>query len=107
MINTEIINSLLNFRSLRDWEKFHTSKNLACSISIESNELLELFQWSDECKDIYKLKQEIADIAIYLIYLCHDTDIDIQEAITEKIALNEKKYPVHTVKGSSKKYDEL
>ncbi len=103
----ELINVLLKFREDRDWIQFHSPKNLACSISIEANELLELFQWSSECKNIEKLKQEIADIGIYLLYLCNDMNINFYNAIKEKIEMNEKKYPVKISKGNSRKYNEL
>ncbi len=101
------LKKLLQFREDRDWKKFHSLKNLACSISIEANELLELFQWGEECKDISKLKEEIADIGIYISYLCHDMGIDIFQAMMEKIEMNEKKYPVWKSKGTSRKYNEL
>lgn len=103
----KLINLLLKFRAEREWLQFHSPKNLACSISIEANEILELFQWSEDCKDRNRLKMEIADIAIYLLYLCHDMNIDLFDAITKKITINEEKYPIQKSKGNSKKYDEL
>ena len=100
-----MLEKLLKFRADRNWEQFHSPKNLACSISIESNELLELFQWSDECNNIEKVKQEVADICIYLMYFCNDMHIDLLKAVEEKIAINESKYPVEKSKGNSVKYN--
>ncbi len=107
---------LLVFRKERDWEQFHNPKDLAISIALESAELLEEFQWkSDEMIKTYlsdsagldNIKEEIADIAIYLLLLSHDLKIDLPAAIEEKIKKNEKKYPVEKAKGSAKKYDRL
>ncbi len=102
-----ILDELLEFRENRNWKQFHSPKSLACSISIEANELLELFQWSDECNDIERSKQEVADICIYLMYFCNDMNIDLLKAVKEKIAINEKKYPIEKSKGNSVKYDKL
>jgi NTP pyrophosphatase (non-canonical NTP hydrolase) len=102
----EIIELLIKFRDERDWSKYHSPKNLACSISIEANELLELFQWADTCKNTERLRDEIADIAIYLLYICHDLNIDLRHIIQNKIKQNEKKYPIDRSKGNSKKYNE-
>jgi dCTP diphosphatase len=101
------------FRDERDWMKFHNPKNLACSISIEANELLEHFQWCtpEESLAIARKKKveishEIADVAVYLIELAENLEIDLAEAIVEKMAHNEAKYPADKVRGSSKKYTE-
>lgn len=104
---------ILSFRKERDWEQFHTPRTLASSICIESAELLEIFQWvkDNEIKDRIsqketQLKEEIADIAIYLFLLSHDLGIDVEIAIKEKLKKNEEKYPVQKFKGIAKKYDE-
>jgi dCTP diphosphatase len=91
-----LIEQLIKFRNDRDWEKDHTPKNLACSISIEANEILEIFQWNETLtpEKINHLKTEIADVAIYLLYLCSSYGIDLNEAIREKIIINEEKYPI-------------
>lgn len=102
-----IMDMLLKFREDRDWKQFHTPKNLACSISIEAAELLEQFQWADKPKDLNKVKNEIADIFIYLLYLCHDLNIDLIKTTEFKIILNDCRYPVNKSKGNSNKYDEL
>lgn len=101
------------FRDARDWQQFHSPKNLACSISIEAAELLEKFQWcgtqeSFEVAELQKeeIRQEIADVAIYLIGLADSLEIDLLEAVSEKLRLNDAKYPAEKVRGSSKKYDE-
>ncbi len=110
----KIIKKIIDFRSKRDWKQFHNPKNLAISISLESAELLENFQWKDLNESIEyakknkgKISEEIADILIYIFYLCEDLGIDFIEAIENKIKNNEKKYPVDKSKGNSLKYDEL
>jgi len=89
------------FSTKRDWEKFHNPKNLSMALSVEASELVEIFQWlsqedsenlSSEKKE--HAKQEIADIAVYLIRMCMKLDINLEDAITEKMKLNEKKYPL-------------
>jgi NTP pyrophosphatase (non-canonical NTP hydrolase) len=109
----EIRNRIRKFRDERDWMQFHNPKNLACSISIEANELLEHFQWStpEESLTIARKKKteishEIADVAVYLIELADNLGIDLAKSITEKMAHNEAKYPADKVRGSSKKYTE-
>lgn len=96
-----------DFANSRNWSQFHSGGNLAKSISIEANELLELFQWSEETKKIDEIKDEIADIVIYTIMLSEKYGIDIVDCVNNKIDKNEKKYPVSKSYGSSKKYNEL
>lgn len=110
----EIINKVKEFRDVRDWKKFHDPKNLAEAISIESAELLETFLWmtTDESKKvdgvkIDKIKEEIADMIIYIIYLCDALNIDLIKEVENKIAINETKYPVQTSKGRNLKYTEF
>lgn len=101
------------FSKDRDWDQFHSPKNLSMALSVESSELLEIFQWLTE-EESYNLseskkqhsKEEIADIAIYLLRISMKLDIDLEEAIIEKMKKNEKKYPVEKFKGSAKKYNE-
>jgi dCTP diphosphatase len=109
----QIRSRIRKFRDERDWMQFHNPKNLACSISIEANELLEHFQWStpEESQTIARKKRmeishEIADVAVYLIELADNLGIDLAKAIAEKMAHNETKYPAAKVRGSSKKYTE-
>ncbi|MDB1144960.1 MAG: nucleotide pyrophosphohydrolase [Alcaligenaceae bacterium] len=107
----EIINK---FSEDRDWDQFHSPKNLSMALAVEASELLEIFQWMTE-EDSYDLdelkkqevKEEVADIAIYLLRVCIKLDIDLEEAIREKMKKNEQKYPVAKAKGSAKKYTEL
>jgi len=105
---------ITDFRNKRDWRKFHNPKNLAISISLEANELLEHFQWKDlpdsieySKKNKDKISAEIADILVYILYLSNDLNIDIEQAIKKKIKENEEKYPVEKSKGNSKKYNQL
>ncbi|MCX5717724.1 MAG: nucleotide pyrophosphohydrolase [Nitrospirae bacterium] len=114
MISSELKEKLLDFRKRRDWEKFHTPKDLAISLVLEASELLENFQWKSDSEistsltemDREKISEEIADIAIYISYLCHDLNVSLEEIVTAKLAKNEKKYPVDKVRGSAKKYNE-
>ncbi|MCK4403041.1 MAG: nucleotide pyrophosphohydrolase [Dehalococcoidia bacterium] len=100
----------------REWGKYHNSKDLAISITIEASELLELFQWIREkdleelLKDADKftrLEEELADIIILCFNLANTTDIDISRAVMKKMEKNEAKYPVELVKGNYKKYTKL
>jgi NTP pyrophosphatase (non-canonical NTP hydrolase) len=102
----DILEQILQFRKDRDWEQFHTPKNLAASISIEASELLELYQWGDSADD-QAIKEEVADIFIYLLYFCHDQKIDLWDAVEKKIIKNNSKYSVQKSKGNAKKYTEL
>jgi NTP pyrophosphatase (non-canonical NTP hydrolase) len=115
-LNIEKIAEILQkFANDRDWDQFHTPKNLATSISVESAELLELFQWTRGQKDWNevleveikeKIEHEIADILLYLIRFADLAKIDLEKVALRKIALNAKKYPIETSKGSDKKYNE-
>jgi len=102
----ELQKIIAKFRDERDWKKFHTPKNLAVSISIESAELLEHFQWNEKCKDKKEISYEMADILAYLLLLADECEIDLEEAFLEKMEINELKYPAEKVKGNSKKYTE-
>ena len=115
-MNIEKIQQRLeNFSKIRDWEQFHNPKNLAMALSVEVSELVEIFQWSNnggltEIKDPKKrdkIKEEIADIFIYLIKISNKLDLDIEKIINQKIDKNEKKYPVEKSKGNSLKYTEF
>lgn len=110
----EISKKVIKFRDERKWKKFHNPKNLSISISIEANELLEHFQWKDlkESKKYAKnnkdeISFEIADIIIYLLYLCHDLNIDLVDSIDRKLKENNSKYPISKSKGRSLKYNQL
>jgi len=112
---SQIANTLREFAGERDWNKFHTPKNIATSITVEAAELLELYQWSvgssgwDELNDPdlkAKTTQELADVLIYLIRFADLAGIDLNEAVKNKIELNKAKYPVDKFKGSDRKYTE-
>jgi NTP pyrophosphatase (non-canonical NTP hydrolase) len=110
----EMTRKAIQFREARDWRQFHDPKNLAEAICIESGELLENFLWSYNdkshqvgMKKIQQVEEEIADIMIFLLYLCQEFNIDLRSAVERKIEKNENKYPVEKAKGSSKKYKEL
>ena len=107
----EAAEKALAFRRERNWEQFHNPKDLAISINLEAAELLELFQWSGgevELTDkLPEAEQELADILIYCIYFADRLGIDIPQAIANKVALNEKRYPADKARDSAKKYDEL
>ena len=105
---------LREFAIKRDWEQFHNLKNLAISISLESSELLEIFQWDkDEDIDLKlkkkkelkkKISDEVADIMLYLLRFSDIAKIDIEKSCLNKIKKNKKKYPIKLSKGNSKKY---
>jgi NTP pyrophosphatase (non-canonical NTP hydrolase) len=84
---------VIDFRNSRGWDKHHTPSNLAKSISIESAELLELFQWDENPKNIERIKEELADVLIYSITLAETLELNINEIILEKIVKNGIKYP--------------
>ena len=101
----------LEFRDEREWAQFHNPKDLAASISIEASELLECFQWSgaDTSADgrEQRLREELADVLIYGIYMADAIGADIPRIIDEKLRLNAAKYPVGRARGKSAKYTEL
>lgn len=111
MVN--IKQAIQKFIKERDWDKYHSPKNLVMALTGEVGELNEIFQWLDE-KESYNLpkdvaqhtEEEIADIAIYLLTLCMKYDIDLEKAILSKIKKNEKKYPVDNLPTKFKKYTE-
>ncbi|NHM15035.1 nucleotide pyrophosphohydrolase [Xiamenia xianingshaonis] len=107
----EAAEKALAFREERDWSQFHNPKDLAVSISLEAAELLEVFQWSgadlEVARKASKAKEELADVAIYCIYMADRLGVDLAEAISDKIEANDRKYPVEKSRGNSRKYNEL
>ena len=107
----ETINQVLKFRDDRNWKQFHNPKDLAISISLESAELLEVFQWSgsdvsgENKKD--KIKEELADVINYCVLMADACNLDIDQIVQDKIKKNNEKYPVEKAKGKSEKYSEL
>ncbi|MBQ3830048.1 MAG: nucleotide pyrophosphohydrolase [Spirochaetales bacterium] len=103
----DTIKRILKFTEDRDWDQFHSPANLAKSISIEANELLECFQWSDTDYDINHVKEELADVMVYCIDMLDKLKLDADEIINAKMDKNEAKYPVAKAKGKATKYDKL
>ena len=108
----KIQNQLQKFASERDWEQFHSPKNLSMALSVEASELVEIFQWLTlaesnfpDQKQLDSIRSEVADIAMYLIRFCDVLKINLEEAIEEKFIENGNKYPIELSKGSSKKYN--
>jgi NTP pyrophosphatase (non-canonical NTP hydrolase) len=106
MGNTELLKALRQFVEERNWKQFHTPENLAKSISIESAELLELFQWG-EPSNLDEIQDELADVLTYCILLADKYDLDIEKIVREKLEKTKAKYPVDKSYGSSEKYDRL
>ncbi len=103
----QTINRIRKFVSDRDWNQHHSPANLAKSISIEANELLECFQWSDSDYNLQHVKEELADVLVYCRDLLDALNLDEDEIVNMKMDMNEAKYPVEKAKGSNKKYTEL
>ena len=99
-MNKDTLNKVIKFRNDRGWEKDHTPKNLAISISLEANELLENFQWDDSKfvvnNNRENIKEEIADVLIYCISLLDKLDMDFDNVILEKLDKNKIKYPINS-----------
>ncbi len=109
----DLIKKLRAFAQERDWEQFHSPKNLSMALSVEVGEIVELFQWmtQEESRNLspekrIQLEEEIGDVLIYLMNLADKFRIDPLEAAEKKIQKNERKYPVHMVRGKSDKYTE-
>ena len=100
----ETIDRIRKFTEDRDWDQFHSPANLAKSISIEANELLECFQWSDTEYDISHVKEELL---VYCRNMLDKLDLDEDEIVNEKMSRNEAKYPVEKAKGKANKYNQL
>jgi len=110
----ELINKIRQFVKERDWEQFHTPKNLAMALSIEAAEIMEHFQWktAEESRELdeatfAEVKDEIGDTFVYLLRLCDELGIDPIEAANGKMLKNAEKYPVEKAKGNAKKYTKL
>ena len=103
----ETIDRIRRFTEDRDWDQFHSPANLAKSISIEANELLECFQWSDSDYDLEHVKEELADVIVYCQNMLDKLGLDVDEIVMSKMTKNEVKYPIEKAKGSAAKYDAL
>ena len=110
-----LTNKIRDFAKERDWEQFHSPRNIASSISVESAELLEIFQWSkgqswgefSDRRMKIKAEDELADIFIYLLRFADLAEIDLEKVALRKIKKNALKYPISKFKGSDKKYNKL
>jgi dCTP diphosphatase len=109
----QLRNALRQFAAERDWDQFHSPKNLASALAVEAAELLERFQWltEDESRklppaELAKVRQEMADVLNYLVRLADKLDVDLLAAARDKIVLNAQKYPVEKARGSARKYSD-
>ena len=107
----ELIEVVAAFEAERDWRQFHSPKNLAMGLAIETGELLELFQWISEAEsqavtsdaeEMQKVREEVADVFCYLLNLVYVMEIDLSEAFIEKMKVNAKKYPADEYRGKYK-----
>jgi dCTP diphosphatase len=111
---TTLRDAIRAFASERDWQQFHTPKNLVMALSVEAAELMEHFQWltAEQSQQLNaerrnQIAHELADVLIYLVRLADVTDIDLIQATEEKMRLNAEKYPVEKARGLATKYSEL
>lgn len=109
----QIKERLRRFADARDWDQFHSPKNLSMALIAEAAELVEHFQWMTEeqsnslsSEKLAEIELELADAQIYLVRLADKLQLDLMAAVEKKMALNESKYPASKVRGSSKKYTE-
>jgi dCTP diphosphatase len=106
--------ALRRFAAERDWDQFHSPKNLAAALSVEAAELLECFQWLTEAESRHlspeqyaRVREELADVLNYLVRLADKLDVDLLAAAEEKLRQNALKYPVDKARGHARKYSEL
>lgn len=104
---------LREFSRARDWDRFHSPKNLSMALIVEAAELVEQFQWLTEAQSAElsvekrrDVEQELADILIYLVRLADQLNVDLPQAVDDKIQLNERRYPADVVRGQAKKYSD-
>ncbi len=104
---------LREFAKAREWQQYHSPKNLAMALTVEAAELQEIFQWLSEPQSeqldaatLEKAAEEIADVQLYLVRLADQLGIDIMTAVNKKAQKNEQRYPAEQVRGSAKKYTE-
>jgi len=109
----ELKGRVREFVAERDWERFHSPKNLAMALSVEASELVELFQWLTEAESAaldaekrQRVADELADVLWFLVRIADRLDIDLLEASGRKLTANAAKYPADRVKGDARKYDE-
>ncbi len=109
----DLRNQLREFAQARDWEQFHSPKNLSMALIVEAAELVEHFQWLTESQSQTldqekreQVAQELADVLLYLVRLADRLDIDLLDAARRKLVINAQKYPADKVRGSAKKAGE-
>ncbi len=114
LVVRNLIEQIKAFNRERDWEKYHSPKNLSMALSVEVSELLEVFQWltEDESRHLppakrHAAEEEIGDVTILLLALAEELGLDILEAARKKLEHNRKKYPAEKVRGRAEKYNEL
>jgi dCTP diphosphatase len=112
----DLLSKIQNFSDARDWSQFHTIKNLIIAVSAEVGELAEVVQWKSDQEVIEylnspegrnKLSEEIADVAIYLLRICQQQNLDFIDILNKKMELNSLSYPIEKSKGNARKYTEL
>jgi dCTP diphosphatase len=113
MDTEELQKKVIEFRDARDWAQYHNPKDLAISLSLEAAELLEIFQWKDpqeveatkgDPERRRRVKEELGDILVYALNMCHAFGFDPSDVILKKLEMNAKKYPIDKAKGSAGKY---
>ncbi len=111
---SDLRDHLRRFATDRDWDQFHSPKNLASALVVEAGELLEIFQWLSEEESSKlaadrkeRVREELADVLLYLVRLADKLDVDLAEAARQKIHANAKKYPIEKARGRSSKYTEF
>ena len=106
-MNNQTIERIRKFTADRDWDKYHSPVNLAKSISIEANELLECFQWSDNDFNLQHVKEELADVLVYCRNMLDKLSLDEDAIVNAKMDRNEANYHIEKDKGKSDKYNKL
>lgn len=119
MKNIDVISlnqEIQKFVNDREWDQFHSVKNLSMALNVEASELMEIFQWMKEEDSnrvaqneelMNQVKDEVADVFVYLLRIVNKTGIDLEEAVRNKMQKNAAKYPVDLAKGNSRKYTEF
>jgi len=103
----DTIDRIRKFSEDRNWNQFHSPANLAKSISIEANELLECFQWSDDGYNIDEVKEELADVIVYCQNMLDKLGLDVDVIVNAMMDKNVAKYPIEKAKGVATKYNKL
>lgn len=111
---SQLRDALREFAAERDWDQFHSPKNLAAALSVEAAELLERFQWLTEEQsrslapdDLARVRDEMADVLLYLVRLADKLDVNLLDAARDKMRKNALKYPAEKSRGNAKKYSDL